>query len=67
MDALASSHNVNVGSPQESVTGSSTMSGVARLSAVLTAGFTLGATAWFFFLQSPVLIKFLGKKKVRII
>ena len=31
----------------------------------MTAGFVVGATAWFFFVQSPVLIKFLGKAKVR--
>jgi hypothetical protein len=43
------------------------MSGLAvagRLLAMLTAGFVWGATAWFFFVQSPVLLKFLGKAKV---
>jgi hypothetical protein len=35
-----------------------------RLLAMLTAGFVWGATAWFFFVQSPVLLKFLGKAKV---
>ena len=41
------------------------MSNLARLCATMTAGFVVGATAWFFFVQSPVLIKFLGKAKVR--
>ena len=34
-----------------------------RLAAALGSGFVIGSTSWFFFIQSPALLRFMGREK----